>query len=63
MPAGRAAAVIISVTAAVCPLVCAGAGQAAAGTPMPAGARAAAVAGTWHTARKVPGVAAGAHTS
>jgi hypothetical protein len=58
MPAGRSAAVIISVTAAVCPLVCAGAGQAAAGTQMSAGARAAAVGGTWHTARKVPGVAA-----
>ena len=59
MPAiGRFAAVIIAVTAAACPLVFAGTGQAAAGTRMPAGARAAALGGTWHTAQKVPGTAA-----
>jgi hypothetical protein len=48
---------IIAVTAAVCPLVFAGAGPAAAGMRMPAGARAAALGGTWHTAQKVPGTA------
>jgi len=55
MAAGRSAAMIIAVTAAVCPLVFAGAGQAVAGTRMPAGAGAAALGGTWHTAQKVPG--------
>jgi hypothetical protein len=58
MAAGRSAAVIIAVTAAICPLVFAGAGQEAAGTQMPAGARVTARGGTWHTAQKVPGTAA-----
>jgi hypothetical protein len=57
MAAGRPTATIIAVTAAACPLVFAGAGLAAAGSRMPAGARAAALAGTWHTAQKVPGAA------
>src|SRR6266581_3718847 len=57
MAAGRSSAMIIAVTAAVCPLVFAGAGQAVAGTRMPAGARAAALGGTWHAAQKVPGTA------
>jgi uncharacterized protein YunC (DUF1805 family) len=57
MTAGRSAAMIFAVTAAVCPLAFAGAGQAAAGTQMPAGARAAGLAGTWHAAQKVPGTA------
>src|SRR6266851_3178790 len=57
MAAGRSAAMIFAVTAGVCPLVVAGAGQVAAGTRMPAGGRAAAVGGTWHTAQKVPGLA------
>src|SRR6266516_250168 len=57
MAAGRSAGMIIAVTAAVCLLVFAGAGQAAAGMRMPAGARAAALGGTWHTAQKVPGTA------
>jgi hypothetical protein len=48
---------IIAVTAAVCPFVLAGAGQAGAGTRVPAGSRAAVVGGTWHGAQKVPGVA------
>ena len=48
---------IIAVSAAVCPLVFAGAGQATAGTQMAAGARAAAVGGTWRTAQNVPGAA------
>jgi hypothetical protein len=56
MAAGRSA-MIIAVTAAVCPLVFAGAGQAAAGTRMLADAGAAALGGTWHTAQKVPGAA------
>jgi hypothetical protein len=56
MAAGRSA-MIIAVTAAVCALLFAGAGQAAAGTQMPAAAQAAALAGTWHTAQKVPGAA------
>ena len=55
MPAGRSTAMIIAV--AVCPLVFVGAGQAGAGPGMPAGARTAAVAGTWHTAQRVPGTA------
>jgi hypothetical protein len=38
-------------------LVFAGAAQAVAGSQMPAGARAAALAGTWHGAQKVPGLA------
>jgi hypothetical protein len=58
MATGRSAAVMITVASAVCPLVSAGAGPADAGTQLPAGARAAAVGGTWHTAQKVPGVAA-----
>jgi hypothetical protein len=57
MAAGRSTAMIIAVAAAVCPLVFAGAGQAAAGMRMPAGARAAVLGGTWHTAQKVPGTA------
>ena len=57
MAAGRSAAMIIAVTAAVCPLVFAGAAQAVAGTQMPGGARATVLAGTWHGAQKVPGVA------
>src|SRR5258706_12154834 len=57
MAAGRSAAVKAAVTAAVCPLVFAGAGQAVAGSQMPGGAGAAVVGGTWHTAQKVPGVA------
>jgi len=58
MAAGRAAAMIFAVTAGVCPLVVAGAGQVAAGTRMPAGGRVAAVGGNWRTAQKVPGLAA-----
>jgi ascorbate-specific PTS system EIIC-type component UlaA len=58
MAAGRSAAMIIAVTAAVCPLVFAGAAQAVAGTQMPGGARAAVLGGTWHGTQKVPGVAA-----
>src|SRR5258706_581164 len=57
MAAGRSAAMMIAVAAAVCPLVYAGAGQAVAGTRMAAGARAPAAGGTWHTAQKVPGAA------
>jgi len=57
MAAGRSATVKVAVTAAVCPLVFAGAAQAVAGTQMPGGARAAALGGTWHGAQKVPGVA------
>ena len=57
MAAGRSA-MIVAVTAAVCPLVFAGAGQAAAGTRVPAAARAAALGGTWHAAIEVPGIAA-----
>src|SRR6266849_2869860 len=57
MAAGRSAAMMIAVTAAVCPLVFAGTGQAVAGTRMAAGVRAAAAGGTWHTAQKVPGAA------
>jgi hypothetical protein len=57
MAAGRSAAMIIAVTAAVCPLMFAGAAQAVAGTQMPGGARATVLAGTWHGAQKVPGVA------
>ena len=52
--AGRSA-VIIAVTAVVCPLLLAGAGHAAAGTRMPAGA---APAGSWHTATRLPGTSA-----
>ena len=52
--AGRSA-VIIAVTAVVCPLLLAGAGHAAAGTRMPAGA---APAGIWHTATRLPGTSA-----
>jgi hypothetical protein len=58
MAAGRSAAMIIAVTAACCPLVLAGAGQAAAGARVPAGAAAAAPGGTWHAAVQVPGTAA-----
>jgi hypothetical protein len=54
MAARRSTAMIVAVTAAVCSLVF-GVGQAAGGTRMPAGAQAAAVGGTWHTALKVPG--------
>ena len=57
MAAGRSAAMMIAVTAAVCPLMFAGAGQAVAETRMAAGVRAAAAGGTWHTAQKVPGAA------
>src|SRR6266849_4166507 len=57
MAAGRSAAMMIAVTAAVCPLVFAGTGQAVAGTRMAAGVQAAAAGGTWHTAQKVPGAA------
>ena len=52
--AGRSA-VIIAVTAVVCPLLLAEAGHAAAGTRMPAGA---APAGIWHTATRLPGTSA-----
>jgi len=52
--AGRSA-VIIAVTAVVCALLLAGAGHAAAGTRMPAGA---APAGIWHTATRLPGTSA-----
>src|SRR4029453_15451481 len=55
MPPGPSPAMIIAVAA--CPLVFVGAGQAGAGPGMPAGARAAAVAATWHTAQRVPGTA------
>ena len=57
MAARRSAAMVIAVTAAVCPLVFAGTGQAAAGTQMPTGTRTAAIGGTWHTAQKLPGTA------
>jgi hypothetical protein len=57
MAARRSTAVIIAVTAAVCPLVFAGVDQAGAERGMPAGAVAAAVGGTWHTAVRVPGTA------
>ena len=52
--AGRSV-VIIAVTAVVCALLLAGAGHAAAGTRMPAGA---APAGIWHTATRLPGTSA-----
>jgi hypothetical protein len=52
----RSAAVMIAVAAVLCPLMLAAAGRAAAGTQMPANA--AAVAGTWGTAQKVPGAIA-----
>jgi uncharacterized protein YunC (DUF1805 family) len=57
MTARRFTAMIIAVTAAVCPLVFAGVGQAGAEPGMPAGALAAAVGGIWHTAVRVPGTA------
>src|SRR5258708_39733979 len=57
MAAGRCA-MIVAVTAAVFPLVFAGAGQAAAGTRVPAVAGATALGGTWHAAIEVPGTAA-----
>jgi hypothetical protein len=57
MAAGRSVAIIIAVTATACPLMLAGAAQAANGTRMAAAAGAAAQAGTWHTAQEVPGVA------
>jgi uncharacterized protein YunC (DUF1805 family) len=57
MAAGRSTAMIIAVTAAICPLAFAGVGQAGAERGMPAGAVAAAVGGTWHTAVRVPGTA------
>jgi hypothetical protein len=56
MAAGRSA-MIIAVMVAVCPLMFAGAGRAAAETRMPTDAGAAALGGTWHTAQKVPGAA------
>jgi hypothetical protein len=59
MAAGRSAAMAIAVTAAVCPLLLGGAGQAAAEARMPAGAGAAAPGGTWHKAVQVPGTSAG----
>ena len=52
----RSAAVMTAIAAVICPLMLAGAGQAAAGTAMPASA--AAVAGTWGAAQKVPGAIA-----
>jgi uncharacterized protein YunC (DUF1805 family) len=57
MAAGRSAVMVIAVMAAVCPLVFAGAGHAAAGTQMQTGNRTAGIGGTWHTAQKVPGTA------
>jgi uncharacterized protein YunC (DUF1805 family) len=56
MAGRRSAAMALTVTAAVCALVFAGAGQVVAGTQMPTVTRAAALGGTWHTAVKVPGV-------
>jgi hypothetical protein len=53
MAAGRSAAIMIAVTAAVCPLVFAGAGQGVAGTWMAASARAV-LGATWQTAQQVP---------
>jgi hypothetical protein len=55
MPAGRSAAMVIAVAAAVCSSVFA-AGAQASGTDRIAGAQAAVLSGTWHTAQKVPGV-------
>ena len=57
MAAGRSVAVIIAVAAVCGPLVLAGAGQAVAGTRVPAGADAAGPGGTWHAAVQVPGTA------
>ena len=57
MPAGRSAAMIIAVAAAVCSSVFAAAAQAGARTDRIAGAQAAVLSGTWHIAQKVPGVA------
>jgi uncharacterized protein YunC (DUF1805 family) len=57
MAAGRSTTVIIAVTGAVSSLVFAMASQAGAGPGLPAGMRAAALGGTWHTAQKVPGTA------
>jgi hypothetical protein len=56
MSARRSAAVVITLAAAICPVMAAGAGQAMAGTAMPASAEVAAAAGTWQTAQNVPGV-------
>ena len=55
--AGRSGAIVIAVAVARCPLVLAGAGQAAAGTRVSAGADAAGPGGSWHTAVQVPGTA------
>jgi hypothetical protein len=58
MTARRLAAVMIAAAAAICPLTLAGSGQAAAGPLLPNNAHGAAVAGTWQTAKNVPGVMA-----
>src|SRR5215471_3257185 len=54
----RSATMIFAVAAAVWPTGLAGASSAAAGTHVAAGARAAALGGTWGTAIEVPGTAA-----
>ena len=54
----RSATMIFAVAAAVWPAGLAGASSAAAGTHVAAGARAAALGGTWGTAIEVPGTAA-----
>src|SRR5258708_14164158 len=53
----RVAVVIAAVAAAACTAVVIQAGGAVAGTPVPAYARAATTAGSWRTAREVPGTA------
>ncbi|MDR2983360.1 MAG: hypothetical protein LBV34_00830, partial [Nocardiopsaceae bacterium] len=56
MSARRSAAVVITLAAAICPVMVAGAAQAIAGSGTPSHAQMAAAAGTWQTAKNVPGV-------
>src|SRR5215472_6650247 len=59
MPAGRDGALaLLAVTAAALPIVLAGAGHAGAGVRTAGATRSAALAGTWRTAREVPGMSA-----
>jgi hypothetical protein len=56
--ARRSVFMVLAGAAVACPVVLAGGGGAAAGTRLPPGAHAVALAGTWHTAIEVPGTAA-----
>src|SRR5215475_5926149 len=59
MPARRRAALtLLAVTAAAFPVLLAGKGHAAAGVRTSGATRSAALAGTWGTAREVPGMSA-----